>query len=603
LSSIGDEKNMGFNLFEAMGIQMPAEEPKKETAKPEKKTEKKAVEQKTKKKMDSVDLPVTVITGYGKNFTLSDSAFPDKKPDDVVLEDVRQVVEKMIPGLNNRLVRAARKDERTVYITVNPTFVQSKGTLALKKNVKCFLYDKEIPLEDVKESEECDVDVNAIKENAKLLFPGYEFDVAYSSIGQIVSLLPGSKEAENKLLLPITVKVFGREDLVLTANDFKKNPAVKMPAEADGAEGEENLEEDECEESKEETTAEPTALPSSSVDKKDVIKKVLVTYPEFKDCLTLFSGVQEANKAGSCVIARFVPLNAVSTATPSKKETMYSTEGTTLSLLFNRFELTPERFEGKKEVSSKELTKFLRKNGYPEYEDSRTFFVYDEKSKLIIPNIKGSGKGTSRFHSFEAAQLAAEEEDYLLCTFEQEGKIYRMEKTMVSMTAATEDGEGMFHWNLRKISGNVYASIREFFRMVALRHNTEALVWIFYEPVKDEYEIYIPDQMVCHAAVKEDEYCIDRPERFRVMDIHSHGTIPAFFSSVDDADEKGNRLFGVFGSYNENRSVFKLRAGTGEYHCTVLKEQVFDEEESEERLINEYAESLYMEWLGKASIR
>jgi len=129
------------------------------------------------------------------------------------------------------------------------------------------------------------------------------------------------------------------------------------------------------------------------------------------------------------------------------------------------------------------------------------------------------------------------------------------------------------------------------------------LVWIMYEPDKDEYEIYIPDQTVCHAAVKENEYCMDTPSRFRVMDIHSHGTIPAFFSSVDDADEKGNRLFGVFGSYNENRSIFMLRAGTGEYHCTVLKEQVFDEEESEDSLINEYAEALYTDWLGKASVR
>ena len=600
---------MGFNLFEMAGIQMPVEEKKvAEKKTPEKKvTEKKAPETTTKKKMDSVDLPVTVITGYGKNFTLSDTAFPDKKPEDVVLEDVRQAVEKMIPGLNNRLVRAARKDQRTVYITVNPTFVQKKGTLALKEEAKCFLYDKEIPLVDIKESAECDVDVNAIKEYVKEMYSGYDFDVAYSSIGQVISLLPGSVEAEKKILLPVTVKVFGREDLVFTVDDFKvKKAAAAVSEETEEAEENEDEEEttDESEETEtsKETSAGPTALPVASVDKKVLEKKILEKYPEFKDCLQLFKGVQKENKAGSCVIARFVPLNAVSTAAPAKKETMYPTEGSTLSLLWKRFELTPEQFEGKKEVSSKEITKFLRKNGYPEYEDSRTFIVYDDKAKIIIPNIKGSGKGASHFHSFEEAEKAAYKEDYLLCTFEQGEQNYRMEKTMVSLTAANADGEGMFRWYLRKLSGNTFAVIREFFRKVALRHNTEALVWIFYEPTKDEYEIYVPEQTVSHAAVKENEYCIDTLERFRVMDIHSHGTIPAFFSSVDDADETGNRLFGVFGHYNENRSVFKLRAGTGDYHCPVLKELVFEDEESDESLVNEYAEALYYEWLGKAML-
>lgn len=594
---------MGFNLFEMMGIEMPADETKKENKKAEKKPAEKKPEATPvkKKKMDSVDLPVTVITGYGKKFTLSDTAFPGKKPEDVVLEDVRQVVQNMIPGLNNALVRAARKDDRTVYITVNPSFVQKKGNLSLKEETKCFLYDKEFSLEDVKSDKECEVDVNAIKEHVKSIFPGYEFDVAYSSIGQLVSLLPGSEDAENKLVLPVTVKVFGREDIVLTAADFKTKNAVAATEETDDAEEEGMPDETEGSEVADETSAGATALPVSTVSKKEVENKVLQKYPDFKDCLQLFKGVQEANVAGSCVIARFVPLKMTSEQSASeKKDKLYSTEGSTLSLLFHRFELTPEMFDGKKEVSSKEITKFLRKNGYPEYEDSRTFIIYDEKTKTILPHINGSGKGASHFHSFEEAEKAADAADYLLCSYEQDGVFYRLEKTMVSLTAANHAGDGMFRWNLRKISGNIFATIREFFRIVALRHNTEALVWIYYIPSEDTYEIYIPEQTVSHVAVKENEYCIDTPERFKVMDIHSHGTIPAFFSSVDDVDEKGNRLFGVFGHYDTRRSEFKLRAGTGEYHCTVEKKLVFDEEESEKSYINGCAEIFYDEWLSKS---
>lgn len=60
-----------------------------------------------------------------------------------------------------------------------------------------------------------------------------------------------------------------------------------------------------------------------------------------------------------------------------------------------------------------------------------------------------------------------------------------------------------------------------------------------------------------------------------VMDIHSHGTMGAFFSSTDDRDEKGLRLYMVVGKLHTLFPEVKLRLGVYGYFATVRIEEVF----------------------------
>ena len=83
---------------------------------------------------------------------------------------------------------------------------------------------------------------------------------------------------------------------------------------------------------------------------------------------------------------------------------------------------------------------------------------------------------------------------------------------------------------------------------------------------KDEkgYWLYEPKQRaVLNAVTFERNYNLEE-EYVLVMDIHSHGTLPTFFSDIDNQDEKGIRLYMVVGDFSESDSNsfnIKLRAG------------------------------------------
>ena len=60
-----------------------------------------------------------------------------------------------------------------------------------------------------------------------------------------------------------------------------------------------------------------------------------------------------------------------------------------------------------------------------------------------------------------------------------------------------------------------------------------------------------------------------------VLDIHSHGTMSAFFSSTDDRDEQGLKLYMVVGGLNRLVPEVKLRAGVYGYFAPVRLEEIF----------------------------
>lgn len=64
-----------------------------------------------------------------------------------------------------------------------------------------------------------------------------------------------------------------------------------------------------------------------------------------------------------------------------------------------------------------------------------------------------------------------------------------------------------------------------------------------------------------------------------MMDAHSHGAMGAFFSSVDDHDEKGTRLFMVLGRLNREKPECRLRAGIAGFYKDLRLADVFEMEE------------------------
>ncbi len=61
-----------------------------------------------------------------------------------------------------------------------------------------------------------------------------------------------------------------------------------------------------------------------------------------------------------------------------------------------------------------------------------------------------------------------------------------------------------------------------------------------------------------------------------VSEFHSHGNLPAFFSTTDDRDEQGFRIYGVAGRLDAPRPELRLRVGVYGHFAPVDWPQVFD---------------------------
>lgn len=96
----------------------------------------------------------------------------------------------------------------------------------------------------------------------------------------------------------------------------------------------------------------------------------------------------------------------------------------------------------------------------------------------------------------------------------------------------------------------------------AARQELESL---FYLSLRSgEWRLDIPRQIQTYSFVEPCEKGAGSPYERAVIEIHSHHRLPARFSSDDDKDETGFRIYGVIGSLNPARNywpVINLRLG------------------------------------------
>lgn len=224
-------------------------------------------------------------------------------------------------------------------------------------------------------------------------------------------------------------------------------------------------------------------------------------------------------------------------------------------------ELMQEDFQGRTSATMDEI-RMLIENVYPEFSKERTEMIYDERG-FVIPILKGSRKGMTI--SYDRKNQGIYE------AFGRDGKCYRIEQMPYGCFDCREDGQMVdFNLTVNKIPIGLLKEIVKFFR---INPKKEAAAQIFYEPAKNCYEVYYPQQETSECSVVFLRDHAMENEKVLVMDVHSHGSMPAFFSATDNHDEKGTRLFLVFGNLDKEYLSYKLRAGiAGNYKSLKLCE-------------------------------
>ena len=95
---------------------------------------------------------------------------------------------------------------------------------------------------------------------------------------------------------------------------------------------------------------------------------------------------------------------------------------------------------------------------------------------------------------------------------------------------------------------------------------TEALAQIYWDRQEKKFTVFVPEQIADHTHVE--AVCLDQnhPDESRYLyyaDIHSHNLMDAFFSAMDDRDEKATGLYFVVGNLNHFFPSVRARISNG----------------------------------------
>ena len=229
-------------------------------------------------------------------------------------------------------------------------------------------------------------------------------------------------------------------------------------------------------------------------------------------------------------------------------------------------------------------------------EASKEFFDSLKKSKdknptcKIKPRVTAQSKGESvKGTSYKGVYMNEDEaiaSGKLITLFPgKDGTVYEMRNNVMGrfITPAANNDilkevKAGFIPALPPVPLKQLGDILGFFRLMAKNGENEALANVYWDTQDGIFLTDIPKQVVSPYSVKgviSPVYDSDRYVHY--MDIHSHGTMRAFFSATDDADEKATRVYAVAGKVHGYFPEIKVRISNGGKFLEIDPGTVFED--------------------------
>ncbi len=200
-----------------------------------------------------------------------------------------------------------------------------------------------------------------------------------------------------------------------------------------------------------------------------------------------------------------------------------------------------------------------------EIEKSKAFLDSLKKGKVkdpecvVKPQIRMQKKGVAEYKGVFPTLEAARASNKVICLIPaRDGQTYEMRRSELGEFIApkhkiTEFSEvrAGFRPALPRIPQELLRSIIGFFRsQMESGAEFEALVRIYWDRKEQKFVPFVPKQRVTKDRVTVRLTDEDLPDDTRYLyyaDIHSHNSMKAVFSAIDDMDERGTRLYLVIG--------------------------------------------------------
>lgn len=241
-----------------------------------------------------------------------------------------------------------------------------------------------------------------------------------------------------------------------------------------------------------------------------------------------------------------------------------------------------------------------------EIEKSKAFLDALKKGKFkdpecyVSPQVRAGSKGIAAYKGVYPTVEAARKSGKVINLIpSSDGKIYELRRTelgeFIAPTAKVADFcevRAGFTPALPLIPRELMGQLFSFFRsFMDQRGEFEAMALIYWDRLEERFVLHIPRQTTSKAfigyRVEEGELPEDRYLHY--ADIHSHNSMAAEFSAVDDADEKATRLYLVVGRLDHFYPDISARVSCG---GTFLKIDPAD-------VIEGVGEDFPMEWLDR----
>ncbi len=256
----------------------------------------------------------------------------------------------------------------------------------------------------------------------------------------------------------------------------------------------------------------------------------------------------------------------------------------------------PELAEGKKVSWTVEYGKTVKAITDPkgatiaaikkEIELSKPFLDNLKKAKdknpdcLVKPKVTAQSKGIAAYKGVFASLEEARASDKTICTIPcADGRVYELRKNELGEFIAPKDCvidlesvRAGFTPALPLVPMKLLAQIISFFRCCMTGpEEFEALAHILWDKQEQEFVVRVPEQTVTKAHIDAKLNRDDLPEDryLHYIDIHSHNSMEAKFSPVDDEDERATRIYIVVGRLDKFFPDITVRMSCGGTYLTL----------------------------------
>jgi PRTRC genetic system protein A len=132
-----------------------------------------------------------------------------------------------------------------------------------------------------------------------------------------------------------------------------------------------------------------------------------------------------------------------------------------------------------------------------------------------------------------------------------------------------------FRKPLTRIPWTVLQQVIAFFKHYS-KDNYEAMAYIMWDREAKKYFVYVPEQKTTAWDVDAERQVDMALKHVYVMKIHSHHTMPAKFSSIDDEEEVETMLYAVVGRLDNYLPDITVRYSCGGHHREIPAREVFE---------------------------